>query len=155
MKYIKLFEGFLNEARKFTKWVRPDKKTLALEFRVEHELKGHNFFDSLEDFLEKANSAKPVEVDSRMDRQIGYRSYTDSYDALVGLLSTYRSWGTYRSEEKLQNIYNRLKENKDMDMPIVLKWKNGQMRVFSGNTRMDVAFQLGINPTVLMIELDK
>jgi hypothetical protein len=38
-----------------------------------------------------------------------------------------------------------------MDLPIVIQ-DNGYKRIFSGNTRMDIAFQLGINPKVLLIK---
>jgi hypothetical protein len=39
-----------------------------------------------------------------------------------------------------------------MDYPIVIEDEDGYRRVFSGNTRMDIAFQLGINPKVLLIK---
>ena len=39
-----------------------------------------------------------------------------------------------------------------MDYPIVIEDEDGSKRVFSGNTRMDIAFQLGINPKVLLIK---
>ena len=42
-----------------------------------------------------------------------------------------------------------------MDYPIVIEFSNGSKRVFSGNTRMDIAFQLGINPKVLLIKSNK
>jgi hypothetical protein len=39
-----------------------------------------------------------------------------------------------------------------MDLPIVIEFSNGSKRIFSGNTRMDIAFQLGINPKVLLVK---
>jgi hypothetical protein len=46
-----------------------------------------------------------------------------------------------------------------MDYPIVIDDDsqqsfsgNTRKRVFSGNTRMDISFQLGINPQVLLIK---
>jgi hypothetical protein len=42
-----------------------------------------------------------------------------------------------------------------MDMPIVIEFSNGRQRVFAGNTRMDIAFQLGINPEVLIVKSKK
>jgi hypothetical protein len=137
----------------YTGWVRPSIDSLKQEFRVEHELKGHSWFADEAEFLEAAGRAKTVTITPAIDRKIGYRSGTKTYDALVKLLQTYKSWGKYRSEEKLQNMYSRLRNNLDMDMPIVLKFPDGGMRVFGGNTRMDIAFQLGIDPKVLMIEV--
>jgi hypothetical protein len=42
-----------------------------------------------------------------------------------------------------------------MDMPIVVEDTHGNRRVFSGNTRMDMAFILKMNPTVLVLTLPK
>jgi hypothetical protein len=39
-----------------------------------------------------------------------------------------------------------------MDYPIVIEDENGSRRIFSGNTRMDIAFQKNINPKVLLVK---
>jgi hypothetical protein len=39
-----------------------------------------------------------------------------------------------------------------MFMPFVIETKNG-MRVMAGNTRMDISFQMGVNPKVLLIRI--
>jgi hypothetical protein len=39
-----------------------------------------------------------------------------------------------------------------MDLPIIIEFSDGTRKVFSGNTRLDVAFQLGIEPKVLLIK---
>jgi len=39
-----------------------------------------------------------------------------------------------------------------MDLPIVIEFADGSKRILAGNTRMDVAFQLGINPKVLLVQ---
>jgi hypothetical protein len=40
-----------------------------------------------------------------------------------------------------------------VDMPIVVKLPDGGMQIMSGNTRMDIAFMHGVNPTVVMLDL--
>ena len=152
MKHIKLFEQFLNEA-KYTAWIVPSDKMLAQEYRVEHELKGMNIWPSVKDFVNAVKNAKVVEIDKKMDRDISYRSGTKDFDSLHRLIKGYRSYPKYRNEETLKNLYKRFGENEPLDYPIVIKRKDGNMRIFSGNTRMDVAFQMGINPKVKMVEV--
>lgn len=134
-------------------WVRPDAEQLRLEFRVEHELKALNVFQDVTQFLEAARLAKPERITASKDRAIQYRSRTRNKQELISLLRGYRSWGKYRSEEKVERMYDRFRTNAPMDMPLVLEWPNGRRRVFAGNTRMDIARHLDIDPTVLIIKI--
>lgn len=136
-------------------WNRPSKEQLALEFQLEHQNKGLRIWKNVEDFLAAAEIAQEVEITPGVDKNISYRSHTRSKKQLINLVSGYRSWPEFRNEKTIDNLYDRISKREPMDMPIVLKAKDGFMRVFSGNTRMDVAFQLGVNPTVLLIEVDK
>lgn len=138
----------------FTNWVMPTTQQLKQEFKIEHELKGNNFFESEKDFLDRCKSADTVVVTPSMNSKISYRSNTSSFDELHDLISGYRSYPKYRNEDTLKAIYTGFEKNLPMDMPIVIKFKNGALRVFAGNTRMDIAFQLGINPKVLMVNSD-
>jgi hypothetical protein len=150
IKLITLLESIM-----YNSWIRPNLDALKQEYRIEHDMKGHNWFNDEQEFLDAVNKAKVVTITPATDRLIDYRSRTNSYDELVNLLSSYRSWGKYRNEDKLQQLYDRISNNLELDMPIVLKFPDGNMRVFSGNTRMDVSFQLGVNPQVLMVEVPK
>jgi hypothetical protein len=40
-----------------------------------------------------------------------------------------------------------------MEYPIVFNLPGGKLMIFSGNTRMDVAFQLGIEPKVILVDI--
>ncbi len=148
---IKLLD-LLKESVQYTNWVEPSIDSLKKEFKIEHELKGHDFFDSEEDFLEAARKAKVVTITPSEDTRIAYRSGTESKEELLNLIKSYRSYPKYRNEETLENMYNRLKTNQPMDMPIVLEFGDGQRRIFAGNTRMDIAYQLGVNPKVFLIK---
>ena len=150
---IKL-KSLLLETAKYTNWQIPSDDDLRREFRVEHELKGLSYFSSVNEFLQKCKSAKQVVITPSMNSNIDYRSNTDSFEELLSLIKGYRSYPKYRNAETLKAMYTAFKTNKKMDMPIVLKFKNGRMRVFAGNTRMDIAFQLGINPKVLLVSVD-
>jgi hypothetical protein len=133
-------------------WVVPSDDVLKREFHVEQTLKRNRFWDDEEDFMEAIKNAKIEEITPSKNTGISYRSNTRSFDDLHSLISSYRSYPEFRNEDTLKNLYNRIKENKSLDLPIVIEFSNGRRRVFSGNTRMDVAFQLGVNPKVLIVK---
>ena len=147
---IKLID-LLKESIQYTSWVNPSVDSLKKEFKIEHELKGHDFFDSEKEFLEAARKAQVVTTTSSEDARIAYRSRTASKKELLNLIKGYRSYPKYRNEKTLENMYTRFQENEPMDMPIVIEFESGQRRIFGGNTRMDIAFQLGISPKVFLI----
>lgn len=134
-------------------WTKPSIENLTQEYQVEVVLKGYHFVDSLESFLSAADKASVVKIDKAIDDMIEYRSHTKSKDALLRLISGYRSYPQYRNESTLQNLYDRIGEGLDMTMPIVLKWKDGSMRILAGNTRADVAMQLIGSYEALIIEI--
>lgn len=136
----------------FTNWVRPSSSDLSREFQVEHEKKGLGVWKSEEAFIADIARAKVTTVTSGMDHSIEGRSHTQSFESLLSLLKSYRSFPKYRNKETLQAIYDGFKQNSPMTMPIVIKDDNG-LRIFSGNTRMDVAFQLKISPKVLVVDV--
>lgn len=132
-----------------------DLKQLKQEFHVEQVLKGQKFWDDEERFLEAVANAETFEVSEQDDFDIQYRSGTRSKKDLLNLIRGYRSYPEFRNEQTVDAIYEGFKNNLPMDTPIVIEFKNGRRRVFSGNTRMDIAFQLGINPLVLMVKADR
>lgn len=142
----------------FNNWKIPSLEKLKLEYKVEHELKGNNFFDSEEEFLDAVDNGNVVEIayedmeNTISDRRISYRSRTRTKDELLSLIRGYRSYPQFRNEETVEAIYDGFKNNLPMDYPIVIQFNDGRYRVFSGNTRMDIAFQLGIYPKVLLIQ---
>jgi hypothetical protein len=139
--------------KKEPNWQKPSETQLKQEFKVEHELKGNTYFGSEDEFMNAIKDAKVEEVTPEMDASISYRSRTDSKEQLVGMSKGYKSWPEFRNEGTIDEIYNGMKSGNKMDMPIVLEFPNGTRRVFSGNTRMDVAFQSGKNPKVLVVKV--
>jgi hypothetical protein len=148
---IKLID-ILKEITQFSNWKTPSLSQLKQEFKVEQELKGRHFWKDEEDFLNAVKDGKIVTITPSEDQNINYRSHTDSYEELLDLIKSYRSYPEYRNEETLKAIYDGFKNNQPMDLPIVIEFSNGNKRIFSGNTRMDIAFQLGINPKVLLVK---
>jgi hypothetical protein len=148
---IKLFE-ILKEMTGFSNWRMPSLSKLKQEFKIEQEMKGNEFWEDEEEFMNAIKYGKIITITPSEDQDIDYRSRTESYDELLDLIKSYRSYPEFRNEETLKAIYNGFKNNQPMDYPIVIKDEAGSRRVFSGNTRMDVAFQLGIIPKVLLIK---
>lgn len=163
---LKKFKQFILERNDFSSWEKPDdnptydswgfpsKDALRLEYKVEHELKGHDWFKSEEEFIEKAYNSEVEEITPEKDRDIIYRSGTESYEQIMSLIKGYRSYPEFRNEKTVQNLYNRISKNQELDMPIVIEFLGGKRRIFSGNTRMDVAFQMGCNVKALIIKVD-
>ena len=147
---IKLI-NLLKEVLKFDNWKMPSTEQLKQEFEIEHEIKGNEFWGSEEEFLQACKGGQVVTITPEEDKTIRYRSRTESYEELLSLIKSYRSYPKYRNEESLKAIYDGFESNSPMTLPIVIKFADGTKRVFSGNTRMDIAFQLGINPKVLLV----
>jgi hypothetical protein len=142
----------LENIQEFDNWRMPSLEQLKLEYKVEDVLKGNNFWESEDEFLEAVADGRVLSLSSEEDYNVGYRSRTRSKESLISLLKSYKSWGKYRTNETVEAIYDGFKENRPMDLPIVVEFKNGRKRIFSGNTRLDVAFQLGITPEILLIK---
>jgi hypothetical protein len=142
----------LKEAIQFNNWVVPSTSQLKQEFRIEHEMKGNDFFESEDEFLQAVENGKIITVTPAIDAQIGYRSGTTSREELLDLIKSYRSYPKYRNEDTIQSLYNAFETNQSIDLPVIIEFTDGTKRIFSGNTRMDIAFQLGINPKALLIK---
>jgi hypothetical protein len=145
----------LLESIAYNAWQMPSLKQLKQEFHVEQVLKRNDFWDDETDFLQAVKAAKVEEITPEKNRRIRYRSNTSSYQSLLSLIKSYRSYPEFRNETTLKKLYTHFKENKELDYPLVVQFADGSRRVFAGNTRMDVAFQLGINPKVLIIQSDR
>jgi hypothetical protein len=140
----------------FDNWKVPLEDKLKQEFQREHESKGNDFFDSEEDFLEAVKNADIITVTDEDDKLIDYRSRTTDKEDLLDLISTYRSWKQgFRTKETFNAIYDGFMNNLPMELPIVIEFADGERRVFSGNTRMDAAFHLGVEPKVLLVKSDR
>lgn len=140
----------------FDNWKIPSEDKLKQEFQREHESKKLFYFDSEKEFLDAVEDAdknkRIITITDEDDKLIDYRSRTTDKEDLLDLISTYRSWKQgFRTKETFNAIYDGFMNNLPMELPIVIKFKDNERRVFSGNTRMDAAFHLGIEPKVLLI----
>ena len=142
----------LNEIIQFSNWKMPSLSNLKQEFKIEQEMKDNKYWKDEEDFLNAVKNGKIITITPSEDQNIDYRSRTESYEELLDLIQSYKSYPQFRNEETINAIYDGFKNNQSMDYPIVIEDEDGSRRIFSGNTRMDVAFQLGVNPKILLIK---
>lgn len=156
-KDINILEGELRDAgvTPFSNWRTPSPSQLKQEFKIEQEMKDNEFWENEEEFLKAVSQGQISTITPQQDQNIDYRSHTQTYDELHNLIKSYNSYPEFRNEGTLKALYNGFKENKPMDMPIVVEFSDGGRRIFSGNTRMDVAIQLGINPRVIIAKSKK
>lgn len=154
---MKAFTHYLKEAT--ANWVRPDDASLRKEYQIEykkhliHEL-DRDVFPTEQSFLDAIAKAKVVTITPAIDNKIENRSQTGSMASLLNLIKGYRSYPKFRNEKTLKQLEKAITSGKPVDMPIVTK-QGKSMRIFAGNTRMDIAFMHGINPQVIMLELPK
>lgn len=154
MKLNEAYKNMVFENISFDNWSIPNKKQLEQEYHIEQELKGNEFWEDKTAFLNAVDNASIETITPDEDYDIDYRSHTTSKKELINLIKGYRSYPQYRNEETIENLYNRFRKNLEIDLPIVIQFSDGSYRVFSGNTRMDIAFQLGMNPKVLIVKAD-
>lgn len=149
MKFIDI----LKEMTQFNNWVIPSLTQLKQEFKIEHELKNHKYWDNESEFIDAVKNGEIVNITSSQDDNIYNRSQTETYDELIDLISSYNSYPEFRNEKTVKDIYEGFKNNKPMNLPIIIELNNGKRRIMSGNTRMDIAFQLGITPKVIIVKI--
>ena len=70
----------------FDNWVMPSMEDLQREYRIEHEMKGLEAFDSLEEFLSAVNDGEVVTLSPEEDGEIGGRSFTPDQERLLRMI---------------------------------------------------------------------
>jgi hypothetical protein len=154
------FITYLKEekVRSFTNWISPSDEDIALEYKIEYEIKPlkkmtNDAFPTLADFKTAVKNAKAVKLTPSLDSKVQYRSRTSSKEQIINLIKGYASYPQFRNEKTIESIFQGFRDNKPMKMPFVLKMPNGSLRIMSGNTRIDIAIMLGLVPKVLVIEV--
>jgi len=107
----------------------------------------NNAFPTLNNFEKAVRKGKVIALSPEMDRNVSYRSRCSSIEELKNLTSS------YRFPRDVDRIINGIKQGDEIPYPIILE-KNGNFRVMSGNTRLDVAFLLKVVPKVLIVSVE-
>lgn len=139
-------------------WVRPSDASIRKEYQIEylkhliHQLP-KNIFPNEAGFVKAVKTAPEMVVTAAIDSRIENRSNTSNMEELLDLISGYRSFPKFRNADTLKALEKRIAAKQPVDMPIVVKFPGGRMRILSGNTRMDIAFMRGITPKVILLDL--
>jgi len=139
-------------------WVRPSDASIRKEYQIEylkhliHQLP-RNIFPNEAGFVKAVKTAPEMVVTAAIDSRIENRSNTSNMEELLDLISGYRSFPKFRNADTLKALEKRIATKQPVDMPIVVKFPGGRMRILAGNTRMDIAFMRGITPKVILLDL--
>lgn len=124
------------------KWVRPTDADIEHEYKYEYLNHHADYgFRDKEHFASAIKKAKVLHVTPEIDRNIGYRSHTKDFDSLHDMIKGYASYPQFRNEKTLRSLSNRIKSGKPVTYPLLLKQKNGGLKVMGGNTRADLSMQ--------------
>ena len=105
-------------------------------------------FNTFNDFVAALKSAQVITLTREHDRNVMNRSHTHSIEDLKNLVSS------YNKPRDVDRIVAGYESNAPMPYPIILKGSDGEW-VQAGNTRCDVAFIMGFEPKVLLVDVSK
>ena len=142
----------------YTNWQFPSHKNLVHEYQREWLDKSVNkiygdFYKSAEEFILSCQFSSFETISHERDNRMANRSHTKTKEQLINMIKHFRSYPKFRNEQTIENLYFRFANNLEMDMPIVVADERGNERILGGNTRMDVAFQLGIQPKAIILKV--
>lgn len=149
---MRSFKQHIKEAVEYDNWIMPDEDALRLEYKVEYEIKPlgrTGIWPTYSDFKTAVENAEVRTIKPNMS--IGGMTRTRDYEDLLDLIKGYASYPEFRNEKTLKNLYTRIKEGKPLNYPMVIDYGD-RYRILAGNTRANVAFQLGVNPKALFIK---
>lgn len=154
------FQQYLTESL-YKNWIFPSLSVMKSDFeeyKKKEEKKwkrraqqiGMKFpmFKDFEDFQNKLKTSPVVNHNERFDRDINNRSNCNSIKCLKELVST------YVRPRDVDKIYNGFQRNDKIPYPIVVQGSRGKW-ILAGNTRLDVAFILGIPAKSILINLEE
>jgi hypothetical protein len=156
MRYIKyLFE------EKYNNWVRYTPESLKSDFS-EYKKKedskwksraksmGFRFpiFDSIEDFQKALDNAKVKTLTQQEAMKIGNVALNDTIEDVKDMVSI------YKRPRDVDRIVKGFSSKSKIPMPIELKGSHGIFKL-AGNTRLNIAFIMGIIPEVLIVDVTK
>ena len=133
----------------YNSWRALTNEEIAQEYEWEYpkvEPVFGDIFPTVEDFVKAAETGKVVSLTKNRDRQIAYRSHSNSLEDLKEMVES------YRFPRDVDRIVDGFENNAAIPYPIVLD-DNGNWRIMSGNTRLDTAFLMGVTPKVLVVKV--
>jgi hypothetical protein len=154
MRYL----DYLSEQERYTNWVNYTPESLKsdfAEYKKKEERKwktraqaiGARFplFKGFPEFTQALKKAKVKKLFKGEADKIGNVSLNDNLSDVKSMVSS------YQRPRDVDRIVKGFESNDKMPMPIILKGKKDQF-IMAGNTRLNVAYIMGILPQVLVVD---
>jgi hypothetical protein len=131
-------------------WNNATEQYLKKEYDIEIRKKGLSNLISEEEFINQGAQQSVAPIENATD--LAYRTVNPTRQSIIDQSKNYASWPQYRNEQTIDDIYKGFETGKAMDPIIVMEMPNGTQRIVSGNTRLNIAEQLGIKPSGVTIK---
>lgn len=157
MRYLE----YLSEEKKYTNWVNYTPESLNsdfAEYKKKEERKwktraqaiGARFplFKDFPEFTQALKKAKVKKLFKGEAEKIGHVSLNDKLSGVKSMVSS------YQQPRDVDRIVKGFDSNAKMPMPIIIKGKKDNF-ILAGNTRLNVAYIMGILPQVLVVDVSE
>lgn len=157
MRYL----DYLSEQERYANWVNYTPESLKsdfAEYKKKEERKwktraqaiGARFplFKGFPEFTQALKKAKVIKLFKGEAEKIGHVALNDNLTDLKSMVSS------YQRPRDVDRIVKGFESNAKMPMPIILKGKKDQF-IMAGNTRLNVAYIMGILPQVLVVDVSE
>lgn len=124
---------------KYTQWVYPSGDELKKIY-----LDAKEYYRNFKEFVSEVRDAKIMKVDDFNDEFIMGRTHANTQRKLSNKFSG--------QKETIISIFDKFKNNQKIPLPVVVVFESGNRTIVSGNMIMDISFQLGIEPKILLIK---
>jgi hypothetical protein len=134
---------------KFNNWVSPSTDEIKRSYygeSVPNNEGAHEYFDSLGKYTKSLKDARVIKIDKFGDGYIGGRTHANTQRKLFNKFPD--------KKQEIMSLYEKMNNNESVFIPIVVVFESGDRVIVSGNIVMDIAFQLGIEPKVLLVYSD-
>ena len=157
MRYL----DYLSEQERYANWVNYTPESLKsdfAEYKKKEERKwktraqaiGARFplFKGFPEFTQALKTAKVKKLFKGEAEKIGHVALNDKLSDVKSMV------GAYQQPRDVDRIVKGFESNAKMPMPIILKCKKDQF-IMAGNTRLNVAYIMGILPQVLVVDVSE
>lgn len=132
-----------------SQWAPASREYLKKEYDIEVRKKGLDHLISEEDFINQGMAQKASPIKDAMNLE--YRTINPTRESIIDQSKYYASWPEFRNEQTIDNIYQGFNSGSAMDPIIIMNLPDGGRKIIAGNTRLNVAEQLGITPHAITI----
>ena len=125
---------------KYNNWVSPSGDELKNIYVGD----AREYFKSFKEFVTQYNESRVVRIDKFGDQYIDGRTQTNTQRKLFNKFPD--------KKQEILSLFDKFNNKQKITAPIVVVFESGERVVVSGNIVMDVAFQLGIEPKVIIVK---